>query len=145
MRPHPTWMLILMVLALPERALAQQTDASALPVVTIEGPTVILFWISPDSVSDPEARMGLYSALDQQQTMMADTREALDALGMIDVNQPGRRFRVRDGTYEKVFAASPDSAIVGYLLAAPGRDFRVLYRVQFTEALLEAARAFLQN
>ena len=59
------------------------------------------------------------------------------------MTQAGRRFRVHDGTRERVFEASPDSSVVGYLLAAPGREHRVLYRVQFTDALLEAVRSFL--
>ena len=143
MRPCWTTMLIIIATTVPARSLAQRQDVSMLPVVTIDGPTVILFWTSPDSVSDPEALEGLYSALDQQQTTMADTREALNALGVIDLSQPGRQFRIRDGTREEVFTASPDSSVVGYLLAAPGRDYRALYRVQFTDALLDAVRSFL--
>ena len=143
MRPFWTTILAILATSVPGYSLAQQPDVSTLPVVTIDGPTLILFWTIPDSVPDPDARAALYSALDQQQTTMADTREALNALGMIDVNQPGRRFRLRDRIGDKVFNASPDSAVVGYLLAAPGRDYRALYRVQFTDALLDAARTFL--
>ena len=70
--------------------------------------------------------------------------EALNPLGVIDLSQPGRQFRIRDGTRESVFTAPPDSSVVGYLLAAPGRDYRALYRVQFTDALLDAVGAFLE-
>ena len=143
MRPCWTTMLALLATTIPGYSLAQQPDVSMLPVVTIDGPTVILFWTSPDSVADPDALEGLYSALDQQQTAMADAREVLNALGVIDLNQPGRQFRVREGTRERVFTAPPDSSAVGYLLAAPGRDYRALYRVQFTDPLLDAVRAFL--
>ncbi len=134
---------LVVLAALPGCGQAQEVDAPALPVVTIDRPTVIMFFTDPDSVSDPDARMGLYAALDQQQTTMADTRDALNALGMWDVTQPGRRFVVRDGVRETPFTASPDSSAVGYLLTAPGREHRVLYRVQFTDALLEAVRAYL--
>jgi hypothetical protein len=143
MRPCWTTMIAFLALTIPGHSLAQQQDASMLPVVTIDGPTVILFWTNPDSVSDPDARQGLYSALDQQQTTMADTRDALNAMGVSDLNQAGRQFRVHDGTRERVFTAPPDSLVVGYLLAAPGRDHRALYRVQFTDALLDAVRSFL--
>lgn len=138
-----TAILAVLVSAAPLHLSAQQPDRSSLPVVTIDGPTVIMFSTNPESVSDPDARMGLYSALDQQQTMMADTREALTGLGFIDVTQPGRRFLIRDGTRETVFTASPDSSVVGYVLAAPGHEHRTLYRVHFPDALLEAVRAYL--
>lgn len=139
------WIALLAVVAptIPVQSLAQSTVGSEGPVITIHGPTIIMFWTSPDSVADPEERAALYSALDHQQTTMADTREALRALGMVDVSQPGRRFRIRDDAGERVFTAAPDSSVVGYLLVSPGRDDRVLYRVRFTDSLLDAVRSFL--
>ena len=143
MRARWTMKLALLTATFPGRSLAQEPDTSALPVVAIEGPTVVLFWTSPDSISDPDALGDLYAALDQQQTTMADTREALSALGMTDVSQPGRRFLIRDEAGERVFTASPDSSVVGYLLVAPEREDRVLYRVRFADVLVGAAREFL--
>ena len=136
-------MLAFSAVTIPADSSAQRQDASTLPVVTIDGPTVIMFFTDPDSVSDPDIIEGLYAALDQQQTTMADTRGGLNALGARDVTQAGRRFRIDDGTRERLFVASPDSSVVGYVLAAPGRDHRVLYRIYFTDALLEAVRSFL--
>jgi len=125
----------------PARA-TQQDDTSALPVVTITGPTVIAFWEVPPSdsvlISDPD----LASALDEQQYYWADTRTRLTEFGIMALSQPGRRFTVRDGTRERVFAAPRDSAVVGYLLVAPGRDFSAIYRVQYPDNLLAAVRSF---
>ncbi len=137
-------LVVMTTLGGPLPVRGQTPEAAALPVVTIDGPTVILFSTDPDEVSDPDARMGLYSALDQQQTMMADSRESLNALGMVDLTQPGRAFVVRDADGDRVFTASPDSSVVGYLLVAPGREFQVLYRVQFPDMLIPAARAYLE-
>lgn len=132
--------------ATPAEVHAQQlADPSGPPVVTIDGPTVVIFWTIPDSVPDPEARTSVYAALDQQQTGMADSREALTALGIAEVHQPGRRFVLRRETGDELFVAPPDSSVVGYVFAAPGRQNRVLYRVQFPDALLAAARAWLEG
>ena len=144
-RPSGSWALVaaLMVSLLPAPTAGQELDTTALPVVAIDRPTVIIFYLDPDSVSDPDAKMGLYSALDQQQTHMADTRSALNELGMYDVTQPGRRFILRDGTRDTRFEASPDSSVVGYVLVAPGREHRVVYRVQFYDSLLAEVREYL--
>lgn len=116
-----------------------------LPVLTIDGPTLVLFWTIPDSVTDPDALASLYAALDQQQTGMADAREALIGLGLAELQQPGRRFLLRGDGLNERFVAPADSAVVGYLFAAPNREVRVLYRVQFQDQLLAAAQAFVEG
>jgi hypothetical protein len=134
------------VALLPGLAAAQQQgDASALPVVTITGPTVIAFWEVPSSDSVLIADTLLAMALDDQQYYWAGTRGKLVALGIAALDQPGRRFRIRDARAERVFAAPPDSAVVGYLLVAPGGESRVVYRVQYPDDLVAAARAFFER
>ena len=95
----------LLAVLVPGLCAATQADRSAIPVVTITGPTVIAFWEVPVSnaalVDDPD----FANALDEQQYYWAETRDRLRALGFTPLDQPGRRFRVRDGQSERLFAA----------------------------------------
>jgi metallo-beta-lactamase class B len=126
----------------PGVLVAQQGKSPTLPEVTISGPTVIAFWEVPPSDSVLVADPMLASALDQQQYYWAGTRDGLTDLGVMALDQPGRHFRVRDEVRDQLFVAPPDSAVVGYLLVAPGRAFRAIYRVQQPEDLLAAVRSF---
>lgn len=135
-------MLFLCAGALPGSAGAQQVDPATLPVVEITGPSVIAFWRVPESDSVLVSEPLLAMALDDHQYYWAGTRDLLAELGVAALDQPGRSFRVRDGGGERVFIAEPDSAAVGYLLVGPGTDFFALYRVQYPEELVVAARSF---
>ena len=58
------------------------------------------------------------------------------------MDQPGRRFRVRDGETERLFCAAPNGAVIGYLLVEPGRPFEAIYRLAYPDELVEAAQSF---
>ena len=122
--------------------MAAQADRSALPIVTVTGATVIAFWEVPSSnaalVDDPD----FASALDEQQYYWAETRDRLAAYGVTPLDQPGRRFRVRDGQTERLFSAPPDGAVIGYLLVEPGKTFAAIYRLQYPDELIAAATSF---
>jgi ketosteroid isomerase-like protein len=66
----------------------QQDDTSALPAVTITGPTLIAFWELPSSDSVLIADPNLASALDEQQYFWAETRGRLTELGVTTLSQP---------------------------------------------------------
>jgi hypothetical protein len=80
--------------------------------------------------------------LDDQQFYMVGNRPLLSAAGIVPRDQPGRRFVVREPTKDWTFAAAADSAPIGYLIVEPGRTPLVLYKVQYPDALMTAARAF---
>ena len=106
---------------------AQHDEPSAeTPEVVVTGPTVIAFWLVPASDAALEAHPDLASALDDQQYLWAETRPQLEAAGIAALDQPGRRFVVREPRRRWVFAAASDSAATGYLLAEPGQEPRVL-------------------
>jgi hypothetical protein len=86
-----------------------------------------------DSVlaADPD----LAGALDDQQYYWAETRPELTRAGIAPLDQPGRRFLVREPGREWAFEAAPDSSPIGY---AP----RVLYRLWLPHDLLTTAREF---
>ena len=108
--------------------------------VVVTGPTVIAFWLVPASDAVLEADPGLASALDDQQYLWAETRPQLEAAGIAAVDQPGRRFVVREPRRRWVFAAAPDSAATGYLLVEPGQEPQVLYGRHFPDEVLAATR-----
>lgn len=121
---------------------AQQAPArDSLPEVTVTGPAVVAFWIVPASDSVLEADPGLASALDDQQYYWAERGSPLSAAGITPLDQPGRRFRVReaDGRVWE-FAADPDSAAIGYLLLRSGSAPQTLYGRRFPDELLAAMR-----
>lgn len=121
-------------------------DTSArLPVQRVARVSVIAFWQVPESDSVLEADPDLASALDDQQYYWANTRPLLEADGIGALDQPGRVFMVQEPRRRWRFAASKDSAAVGFLLVAPDRAPRVLYGRQFPDELLAAARAFART
>lgn len=142
MRRHFLGIVQFCTAVFPGVAAAQQPDTSALPVVIIAGPTVIAFWEVPPSDSTLIADPLLAMALDDQQYYWAGTRDKLAELGIVALDQPSRRFRVRNDLGERVFVAPLDSAVVGYLLVAPGSEFHVMYRIQYPDDLVAAARSF---
>jgi hypothetical protein len=127
----------------PATGLAQEPrPATHLPVVVVQGPTVIAFWLVPASDSALVADPDLASALDDQQFYMVGNRPLLSAAGIVPRDQPGRRFVVREPTKDWTFAAAADSAPIGYLIVEPGRTPLVLHKVQYPDALMTAARAY---
>jgi hypothetical protein len=117
-----------------------QPLSAEIPEVVVTGPTVIAFWLVPASDAVLEADPGLASALDDQQYLWAETRPQLEAAGIVALDQPGRRFMVREPRRRWVFAANPDSAATGYVLAEPGQEPRVLYGRHFPDEVLAATR-----
>lgn len=143
LRTYALGMLHLCIPIFPAVVTAQQpADTSALPEVAITGSTVIAFWQVAVSDSILVADPILAMALDDQQYYWAGSRAKLADLGIAAIDQPGRSFRVIDELGERIFLAPRDSAVVGYLLVAPGRDFHAIYRVQYPDALVAAARSF---
>lgn len=135
--------LLVAGLGWPAAALAQEQPASgSLAEVRVSGPTVIAFWHVPASDAELEADPGLASALDDQQYYWAESRAPLVAAGIAAMEQPGRRFLVREPGRAWLFTASADSVEIGYLLVRPGHPPRVLYRVWHPDELLAEARAF---
>ena len=132
------WQLsALLFVALP---LAQATDNRSVPTVTIDGPSVIAFWITPTSNDTLAADPDLASALDEHQYYWAETRERLVALGVSALGQPGRRFRVVDAEGPRTFEAPLEEAPVGYLLVEPGGGMRPIYRMRYPDQLLDIVR-----
>lgn len=109
--------------------------------VVVAGPTVIAFWLVPASDSVLDADPGLASALDDHQYYWAETRPRLEAAGIAVLDQPGRRFLVREPCRQWAFVADPDSAATGFLLTEPGHAPRILYGRHFPDEVLAAARA----
>ena len=142
MRRHSLGWIPLGIVMLADSLAAQGVEQSALPVIAISRPTVIAFWKVPVSDSELVADPDLASALDQQQYYWAETRERLTRLGIAALDQPGRRFRMRDHEGERVFISPPDSAVVGYLLVAPGEAYRVVYRLHYPDDLIALATKF---
>lgn len=137
--------LLLLGLLTGRAARAQSQPAPPeLPVVTVNGPTIIAFWLVPASDSVLIADPDLAAALDDQQYYWAETRPQLALTGITALDQPGRRFLVREPGRAWVFAAEPDSSAVGYLLVQPGIAPRVLHRVWLPHDLLAMAREFFR-
>lgn len=116
------------------------SGTDSLAVIRISGPTVIAFWTVPESNAQLEADPDLAAALDDQQFYWSTSGEPLAALGVQAVAQPGRAFVLRDAFGDRTFLASADSSAVGYVLVAPGKPLRVVYRVWLPEAIVAEAR-----
>ena len=123
--------------------------AAADTAVALARPAVIaLYAVPPDSVLTADE--GLQSLLDDFMYYWADARPRLERLGVAALDQPldwrARALRLRLDGRERRFALEPDSAghrgAVGYLLAAPGREPRLLHGVIVDEALEDSARAY---
>ncbi len=139
---HSPVFVQLFVAVIPGLGAAQQVEPSSLPVITVERATVIAFWTVPASDAALIAEPTLAMALDDQQYYWAETRGRLTELGIAALGQPGRSFRIRDNLGERVFVAPPDSAVVGYLLVAPGTELKAIYRVHYPDDLVTVARSF---
>lgn len=124
--------------------------ADTVPLLTLARPTVVALYTVPPGDSLLEADQGLASLLDDFMYYWADSRPRLRALGVEALDQPldwhDRRVRVRLGGRTWNFALRADSAeergAVGYLLAAPGREPRLLHGVFVDEELADSARAY---
>lgn len=124
---------------------AQGRRGASVPVQRITRLSVIAFWRVPASDSVLEADPDLASALDDQQYYWASARPLLEASGIGALDQPGAEFVVQEPRRRWRFAAARDSGATGYLIVAPGRAPRVLYRRQFPDELLAAARAYARS
>lgn len=135
------------------RPTAAVAAADTVPVVAIARPTVVALYTVPPGDSLLEADQGLASLLDDFMYYWADSRPRLEALDVAPVDQPlawgERRVRVRIGARAWTFALRADSAdvrgAVGYLLAAPGREPRLLHGLLVDEDLADSARAYFRR
>ncbi len=131
---------------LPAAALAQRElrAPTPLPEVKVTAPAVIAFWLVPGSDSVLEADPGLASALDEHQYYWSDTRTRLAAAGISALDQPGRRFVVREPGRRWTFTAAPDSTEIGFLFVQPGRKPHALYGRHFPDEVLALARDYFR-
>lgn len=125
------------------------TGAGADSALSLARPSVVaLYAVPPDSVLTADD--GLQSLLDDFMYYWADSRPRLERLGVAPLDQPldwrQRALRLRMDGREWGFALKPDSAehrgAVGYLLAAPGREPRLLHGVIVDEELEDSARVY---
>lgn len=129
------------------------TQARTVPLLAPTRPAVVALYTVPPSDSLLEADPGLASLLDDFMYYWADSRPRLRALGVEPLDQPlewhDRRVRVRLGGRTWNFALRADSAdvrgAVGYLLAAPGREPRLLHGLLVDEELADSARVYFER
>lgn len=110
--------------------------------VEIASPTIVVF--HPAVEDDPTVEdEGMRTALDDLMAHLEMAHGALAGAGYQVTSRIGDSLWLRIGGRAELVVRHPDSASIGYLLAGPQREWRLIYGVRSAEELIEAAQGFL--
>lgn len=110
--------------------------------VHVRGPTLITFYPTVTQ-AQVDSNEDLATVLDDFSFHLSAARDSLLALGFTIIDHPPGIVRVIDGAAARDIALAPDSADVGFVFVAPGRQDRVLYGVTTGIDLIDAGHKFL--
>jgi hypothetical protein len=122
-------------------ALAACSAGAPGPVIGVDRPTVLAVWAqAPDSIVHRDE--DLASAYDQLMYYWSESRPRLDSMGVSHDQRPLAWQRPRIVVDCHVLELSREMAI-GYVLAAPGREPRLIAGLLMDEELADSVRSYL--
>jgi hypothetical protein len=133
------------------RAIQEDTRATAMPAtlpgvdstaVSVVGPTLIAFY--PDvSQAQADSSEALSTVLDDYSFHLSTASDSLRKLGFVIVERAHGPIHILSGSSSREVVPAPDSADVGYIFTAPGRQDSIAYGVMTNGDLIDAGTAFL--